>query len=132
MVLLYHIKKGIKMTFGELIRNKRLAAEISLRKFCELAEVDPSNWSKIERDMLPVSYDRDKLENIAEIIKLKKGSKDWLEFFDLASISQQKIPDDIYSDEEVLKMLPVFFRTLRGKKPDKEELKKLFEMLKRR
>lgn len=131
-ILLPQKKKKRNLTFGEFIREKRLKAELTLRKFCEIAEVDPSNWSKIERDLLPVSYDRKKLEKIAEIVKVKKRSKDWLEYFDLASLSQQKIPDDLYSDEEVLKILPVFFRTMREKKPIKEDLKSLFEMLKRR
>lgn len=120
------------MTFGEFIKTKRLEAGYSLRKFCEIAEIDASNWSKIERDRLPVSYDREKLESITKIIKLKEGSKDWFQFFDLASLSQKKIPEDIYSDEEVVNALPILFRTLRGEKPDKKELDKMIELLKRR
>lgn len=120
------------MTFGEFIKTKRLEAGHSLRKFCELAEIDSSNWSKVERNRLPVSYDREKLESIARLIKLEDGSKEWFQFFDLASISQKKIPDDIYSDNEIVNSLPIFFRTLRGEKPDKSELDKMIELLKRR
>lgn len=120
------------MKFGEFVKNRRLNAGLGLRRFCELAEIDPSNWSKIERDRLPATYERKKLERIAKLIKLDKGSKEWLEFFDLAAISQKKIPDDIYSDKETVAALPVFFRTLRGEKPDKEELSKIYELLKRR
>jgi len=47
-------------------------------------------------------------------------------------IAQKKIPEDLYSDEEVLSALPVFFRTVRGDKPTREELDKLIELLKRR
>jgi len=120
------------MTFGEFIKTKRLEAGYSLRKFCELAEIDASNWSKIERDRLPVSYEREKLESIAKIVNLAEGTKDWFQFFDLASISQKKIPEDIYSDNEIVNSLPIFFRTLRGEKPDKTELDKMIELLKRR
>jgi transcriptional regulator with XRE-family HTH domain len=120
------------MTFGSLVKTKRLEAGYSLRKFCEIAEIDSSNWSKVERDRLPVSYDREKLESIAKLIKLEDGSKEWFQFFDLASLSQKKIPEDIYSDDEVVKALPIFFRTLRGDKPDKKELDKMIELLKRR
>lgn len=120
------------MKFGEFVKKYRLQAGLSLRRFCEIAEIDPSNWSKVERDRLPATYDREKLENIARIIELKKGSKEWLEFFDLAAISQKKIPEDIYNDKEVVSVLPSFFRTLRGEKPTKEELEKIYDLLKRR
>ena len=120
------------MTFGEFVRTKRLEVELGLREFCKLAETDPSNWSKVERGILPAPSDRDFLERIAKLLKLKKGTPDWFTFFDLASISQQKIPDDVYEDEDVISALPVFFRTVRGEKPSEEELDKLIDLLKRR
>jgi len=120
------------MTFGEFIREKRIQAEMSLREFCRQAELDPSNWSKVERDLLPALATRDSLENIAKLLKLKKGSTDWATFFDLAAISQQRIPDDVYKDEDVVAALPVFFRTVRGEKPSEEELDKLIALLKSR
>jgi transcriptional regulator with XRE-family HTH domain len=120
------------MTFGTFVREKRIAAELSLREFCKTAAIDPSNWSKVERDMMPVPGSRDFLASIAKLLKLKKGTPDWYSFFDLAAISQQKIPDDVYNDEEVVSALPVFFRTVRGEKPSEEELNRLIELLRRR
>ncbi|MBM4168635.1 MAG: hypothetical protein FJ215_05710 [Ignavibacteria bacterium] len=120
------------MTFGEFVKDKRLGVDLSLREFCKLAELDPSNWSKVERGLLPAPSNRDVLEGIAKLIKLKKGSADWSAFFDLAYISQQRIPDDVYDDEDVVAALPVFFRTVRGEKPSEEELDKLIALLKRR
>lgn len=120
------------MTFGEYVRDRRLFLGIGLRKFCEILEFDSSNWSKVERDRLPVADDRSKLERIAEVLQLRTGSSDWQQFFDLASISQKKIPDDIYSDEDILEVLPVFFRTVRGDKPTEADLDKLIELIKRR
>jgi transcriptional regulator with XRE-family HTH domain len=120
------------MNFGEFVRTKRLETGLSLREFCSRAETDPSNWSKIERDVLPAPANRQFLDSIARLLKLKKGEKDWYAFFDLASLSQQRIPDDVYEDEEVVSALPVFFRTVRGEKPSQEELDKLLALLKRR
>ena len=105
---------------------------MGLREFCEIAELDPSNWSKIERDRLPVPDDREKLEKIAQIVGLKHGTTEWHQFFDLAYISQKRIPDEVYADPEVISALPVFFRTVRGEKPKKEELNKIIELLKKR
>jgi transcriptional regulator with XRE-family HTH domain len=117
--------------FGEFIKDKRLALDLSLRKFCELAELDPSNWSKIERGKL-TAPDREKLEQIAKVLKIKKGSKEWLLMFDLASIAKKKIPDYVYNDERVISALPVFFRTAHGDKPTDEEMEKIIELLKGR
>lgn len=120
------------MTFGEFVREKRIQSDLSLREFCRQAELDPSNWSKVERDVLPALGTRDSLESIAKLLRLKKGSADWRTFFDLASISQQRIPDDVYEDKDVVAALPVFFRTVRGEKPSEEELDTLYALLKRR
>ena len=120
------------MTFGEFVREKRLARDLSLRKFCETAQLDPSNWSKIERGRFPAPTSREALEHIAKVLGLVKATDDWLHFFDLASITQQRIPEELYADKEVLDVLPIFFRTVRGDKPKKKDLQKLIDLLKNR
>ena len=120
------------MTFGEFVKSKRLQSDLSLREFCKTAELDPSNWSKVERGLLPAPSDRTKLEAIARDLKLKKGTADWSTYFDLAYISQQRIPDDVAENADAVSALPVFFRTMRGEKPTEEELSKLIQLIKRR
>jgi transcriptional regulator with XRE-family HTH domain len=120
------------MNFGEFVRNKRLAVGLSLREFCELAQIDASNWSKIERNRLPLFDNREKLEMIAELTGLERNTDDWYMFFDLAAIAQKKIPEEMYSDKEVIAALPIFFRTVRGDKPTQEELDRLIDLMKRR
>ena len=120
------------MSFGEFIKEKRLAVNLSLRKFCEMAGLDASNWSKIERNMLPLSYENDKLVEICHILKIQDGTPDWTKFFDLATVSKGKIPEYVYSDQNVLEALPIFFRTASKEKPSEEELNKLIELIKHR
>ena len=120
------------MNFGEFIKEKRLAIDLSLRKFCELAGLDPSNWSKIERGVLPLSLERPQLEEIASILKLKESGAEWIKFFDLAAVAKKKIPDYVYEDKEVLDALPIFFRTASKEKPSDEELNKLINLIKNR
>lgn len=120
------------MNFGEFVKKTRLENGYSLRKFCEYLELDPSNWSKVERDRMPAPTNREKLDRIANLLNLKVGSDEWHDFYNLASISSKIIPQEIYEDEEMLKALPLFFRTARGEKPTEEELKKLIDMLKKR
>ena len=120
------------MFFGEFIKELRLQVNLSLRKFCDLAGLDPSNWSKVERDVLPLALDHEDLEKIANILKLKRGAAEWTKFFDLAAVAKKKIPEYVYEDKEVLDALPIFFRTASKEKPTDEELNKLIELIKNR
>lgn len=105
--------------------------EITLRKFCEKAKADPGNTSKIERGVWPPPQDRDILERYAKALGLKEGTDKWYRFFDLAAADCGIIPQDIMSDEEVVKVLPVLFRTLRREKPTEQDLDRLVEKLRR-
>ena len=117
--------------FGEFIKNIRLKKRTGLREFCIKSGRDASNWSKIERGALPPPKDQESLEKIACDLGLEKGSKEWMELFDLAFAERGVLPTDIMSDKELVKSLPLFFRTLRGEKPNNEELNKMAELIRR-
>jgi len=117
--------------YGEFIKEIRMNKEMTLREFCKLAEMDASNWSKIERGLLAPPQDEEKLKKIARVLGIKIGSDTWKEMKDLANIDAGIIPEDIRSDEEVLKALPMFFRTIRSDKPTAEELDKLIDLIKK-
>jgi transcriptional regulator with XRE-family HTH domain len=116
--------------FGELIKKIRSEKRFGLREFCIAADCDPSNWSKIERGMIPPPQDADVLNRIATILGLSETSKERELIFDYAAIDAGKIPKYVLEDAELVKRLPVFFRTATGKKPTEEELKTLAEILK--
>ena len=115
------------ITFGEFIKKLRIEKRMSLREFCRLAKLDPSNWSRIERGLAPPPKSKTVLQGIAEILNIEEGSEEYHTLFDLAAISH--IPNDLLSDQQVLDKLPVFFRTIRGKKPSREELEKLIKIM---
>jgi hypothetical protein len=52
-----------------------------------------------------------------------------MEFFDLAALARNEIPDDIASDEAVVGALPVFFRAVRGQELSGARLKEFLEDL---
>lgn len=114
--------------FGEFIRNLRLERLLTLREFCRLASLDPSNWSKIERGLSPPPKSKHVLQGISETLNIEEGSEEYNTLFDLAAISH--IPTDLVPNQRVVKKLPVFFRTIRGEKPSREELEELLKMLK--
>ena len=117
------------MTFGEFVRARRAELELPLREFCEKNEIDPSNWSKLERGRLAPPQG-ETLARYAKALRLKKGSPEWFEFCDLASAETGRIPPDL-AESEIAAKLPVLFRTLRESAKDGgRDTEKLLEDLK--
>ena len=112
----------MKLSFANFIRDKRIAAGLTLREFCRLAGIDASNWSKIERGLSTPPQSVKILNEIASALKIKETTQDYKEMFDLAALST--IPEELI-EPQILEQLPVFFRTVRGEKPTEEELKTL-------
>jgi len=117
--------------FGEFIKKIRAEKRLGLREFCIAADCDPSNWSKIERGVLPPPQDNETLQKIAAALNIEENGEEWNKLVDFAAVSAGKIPEYIMEDGELLKQLPVFFRTVTGKKPTRDELIKLAEILKK-
>ena len=117
--------------FGAFFRSVRAKAGLSLREFCLDNGFDPGNISRLERGVLPPPESREKLDQYAKALHLKKWSDDWYAFFDLAAAERGRIPDDVLADEELVERLPVLFRTLRGQRVDEEALDDLIERIRR-
>jgi len=99
------------MTFGELVKNMREERQLALREFCRLASLDPSNWSKVERGLLPPPKSRQQINDIAAVLMLPAESEDYHTLFDLAAISH--VPRELVQNN-VADNLVVFFRAARG------------------
>lgn len=122
---------GEYKSFGDFFKSLRKTKRITLREFCLNASADPANISRLERGAMPPPQDTDILERYAKALGIEPGSDDWYTFFDLAAADRGIIPKDLMSDQEVVKMLPAFFRTLRGQKPTEEEMTKLANKIKK-
>ncbi len=122
---------GEYKSFGDFFKSLRKKQRITLRDFCLQAQSDPANISRLERGAMPPPQDNDILERYAKALGIKQGSDDWYIFFDLAAADRGIIPKDLMSDKEVVRMLPAFFRTLRGQKPTEEEMRKLAAKIKK-
>jgi len=120
-----------KRLFGEFFREKRLQLNISLREFCFKNGFDPGNISKIERGLMSPPASPEKLTQYANALQIRKDSDDWIEFFDRASACRGEIPTEILNDVELLKKLPVLFRTIKGEKLTEEKLNEISEIIRR-
>ena len=116
--------------FGKFIKELRARRRLGLREFCLEHGHDPSNWSKLEREVLQPPRDERTLRTWAKQLGLKPASDDWLKFFDYAAVDAGRIPDRILEDKELVAHLPAFFRTLSGQKPSREDTQRLLAIIK--
>jgi len=119
----------VAQTFGEFFRKKRVELGFTLRSFCERYNYDPGNISRLERNILSPSIDKQKLEGYASALKISRDSEEWTTFFDLAHTAKGKVPEDLLKSPHILSLLPAFYRTARGEKMDKKKIKKLIKLL---
>lgn len=116
-------------TFGEFIKSKRLALDLSLREFAKKIEAQPSNYCNVEAGVLPPPP-AETLERIAKTLGLKKGTVDYEKFHDLAAKGRDGIPADI---EQLIKdneLIPAMLRTVEYENVTKEQLRGIIEDLK--
>jgi transcriptional regulator with XRE-family HTH domain len=118
--------------FGTFIKELRAKQRLGLREFCLEHGHDPSNWSKIEREVLLPPRDEETLRKWAKQLGLKEGTDDWHKFHDYAAVDAGRIPDHVMQDEELLAKLPAFFRTISGQKPPRAKLENLITLLRER
>lgn len=100
------------MTFGEFVKSKRIESRMTLREFCrQFQETDPSNWSKVERGVMPPPDTWFFFERLSKLLKL--SDEETAHAKDLAEISRGKLPADLQTPE-ILAKLPLIFMALRN------------------
>ena len=117
--------------FGELLKERRLEAGLSLREFCVANGLDAGNYSKLERGKFAPPENEDRVKMYASALGLEEGSDAWMDLFDAAAAERGRIPRDIMSDEEVVKKLPVLFRTIRSERQEDVDLDELIKRIKK-
>ncbi len=115
------------MSFGQKVKDLRIAQCKTLRQFCYEHGLDPSNWSKTERDVNPPPRDEGTLERWARFLGLEPDTDPWQDFMYQAEISRGNIPREVMSDGRLLEKLPVFLRTVRGAELTEEQLDDFIE-----
>ena len=127
--------KGGKMMaakmFGELFKELRLKNGYTLREYCRNFNLDPANISRLERGKISPPNNEGKLVEFALSLGLVRESEDWRNFISVALVSAGRIPNEIMSDQEALKHVPIFLRTLKGEKLTEEQLDSLLEIIKK-
>jgi len=119
------------MTFGKFFKQKRMETKLTLRQFCINKGLDPAFISRLENEIIPAPSKDSLLKTLAKALNLKDNTPEWVEFFDLASLSRGEVPEDIKQDfPEVLAYLPAFLRSVKKNKVTKKDVKELVELVK--
>ncbi len=119
------------MSFGQYIKEKRMARRITLRAFSEGLGYDPANYSRMERGLLMPPTNPERLAAFGRMLDIRQDSEEFREIVRLAALGRGEIPPATLSDKAVLAQLPVLFRTLEGDKVDEAMLDELFEAIRK-
>jgi transcriptional regulator with XRE-family HTH domain len=119
----------MKQTFGQFLKTKRLALDLSLREFARSIAMQPSNYCNIESEVLPPPSPEG-LERIGKVLGLKKGAPDYMMFHDLAAKGRDEIPADVEQFVKGNELLPAMLRTVEYEKVTKKQLRGIIEDLK--
>lgn len=118
-------------SFGEFVRNLRLKQNLTLREFCREHDLDPANWSRMERGLSTAPQDQDILKRYARFLGIRPDTNEWRDFMDRAAVDAGTIPNDIMSDEALLERVPLLFRAARGEKLSSEQLDELLALIRK-
>lgn len=121
-----------KESFGKFLRKLRLKKGYGLRSFAKKIDWLPSNLSHLETGRINPPREKKVLYRIAKELGLKRSSKEWNSFFDLAAKdTPARLPVDIADYMSDQSLAPVMLRTVANKKLTKSQIKKLIEDIKK-
>ena len=113
-------------TFGQFLKDKRLALDLSLREFARRVGMQPSNYCNVEAGVLPPPP-AETLEKLSRALGLKKGTSDYETFHDLAAKGRDEIPADVERIVKENELIPAMLRTVEYEQLSKEQLRGIIE-----
>lgn len=107
-------------TFGQILREKRVAKGYSLRKFAELIDVSPTYLSQVEQGKVESPPTADRLKRMATVLDENAD-----EFLSLGGRLSEDLPKIIQDSPTTI---PELLRTTKGLTPD--QIQKLVKQAK--
>ena len=107
--------------FGDEFIELRTSAGFSLRKFCKKMNLDPGNWSRVERGVSKPPLEKEFYNRIENIFNISSSKKEEL-------ISMAKairiIPKEL-QETELMEHMPVMLRKIDGQPLKNDEIEGL-------
>lgn len=118
----------METTFGQFLRSHREKAGLGLREFCTIIKMDPSSYSRFERDAVTPPTE-DTLWRIAKALRIKRNSDEWMQLTAKAAVRRGEVPSDVLREARLVALLPAFFKKLRDAKDDDAQIARLARVL---
>jgi hypothetical protein len=83
----------------------------------------------MEKGRMSPPQDKDRLDQIAEVLGVEPGSDDYHALMDLAVAGKDRLPADVAQYAKDNEMVPVLLRTIENRKPTKKEFAELVRRL---
>jgi len=115
-------------TFGQFLKERRLALDLSLREFARRVGMQSSNYCNVEADVLSPPP-AETLEKLSRALGLKKGTPDYETFHDLAAEGRDEIPADVERIVKENELIPAMLRTVEYEQVSKQQLRAIIEDL---
>lgn len=115
--------------FTEIMKQRRMELGYTIRKFAVAKGLDAGYLSRLENGLIQPPADRDKVENLARALEFKEGSKEWSDFIDAVAIARAEVPMDLRANENLMKVLPAFYRSVRKEKFDEVDVEELINLI---
>lgn len=116
-------------TFGNFVREKRLALGLSLREFAKKIGLQPSNYCNIENDGLKPPK-ADVLDKMLKVLSIEKGTEEYAKFYDLAGKSRKEVAQDLAEIIKTSEMIPALLRTAEGENVSDDQLRWIIDEIK--
>lgn len=112
--------------FHEYVKTKRIERKVTFRTFCKMVKINPVKWSRIERGLSTPPSNCRILRRISEVLHF--STVETLSMIALALPEYSRLTSE--GPKNVSGALPIFVGKRYGGKPSKEELEKVFIMIK--
>ena len=112
--------------FGDEFIELRISTGFSLRKFCKKMNLDPGNWSRVERGVSKPPLEEEFYDKVKNIFNITSSKKEEL-------ISMAKtiriLPKEL-QETELMKHMPVMLRKVDGQPLKNNEIQGLVDWIK--
>ena len=114
-------------TFSGKLKEYRMRTGMGLREYCQVADIDFSNYSKYERGVLNPPKMKEALRKITKEMKLSKN--EFEELYELALIERGQLTPGLVEQVEEKGEMAVFLRKIGNSPLTKEKLEKLLRYI---
>jgi transcriptional regulator with XRE-family HTH domain len=117
------------VAFGEFLRQWRKSVGLTSRKVALEAGMQPSNYCRMENGTLNPPQDNGRIKAIFKALKLRDGSDEAVQFYDLAAKANKAVPLDIAEIISRDEAVPLMLRTIGNRRLSESEIQGIIELI---